>query len=112
MEINIYVMDKIYSYLLMEVIDQSKIRSVEISENNLHFGYEPQSDLELKEPEEVGVERLIGTLRGKAALHQFKKGDLVAVNLSYRGYKEDGEFVNHIIINDIKLVKELDYLFL
>lgn len=105
-------MENIYSYLLMEVIDQSKIRSVEISENNLHFGYEPQSNLELKEPGECSTERLIGTLRGKAALYQFKKGDLVVVNLSHRGYKEDVEFVNHIIINDIKLVKELDYLFL
>ena len=61
---------------------------------------------------EFPSERLVGTLSGKAALHQFKKGDLVAVSLNYRGYKKVGDFVNHIFISDIKLVSDLDYLYL
>ena len=102
----------IKNYIIMEVVDQSIVKNVECCEDDCLLGYEPQSDLELKEPGRFSIERLIGTLSGKAALHQFKKGDIVAVNLSHWGYKEDGEFVNHISINDIKLVKELDYLIL
>lgn len=96
----------------MEVENQSKVENVEVSEDNVHLGYEPQSELELKEAGRFSIERLVGTLSGKAALHQFKKGDLVAVNISHWGYKKDGEYVNHIRIQDIKLIKELDHLFL
>lgn len=96
----------------MEVVHQSKVVNVEVSEDNFHMGFEPQSELELKEPGKFSSERLVGTLSGKAALHQFKKGDVVAVSLNYRGYKKVGDFVNHIFISDIKLVSDLDYLYL
>ena len=100
------------NYLLMEVAHQSEVKRVDICDETDHIGYEPQAELELKEPGRFSGERLVGTLCGKAALHQFKKGDLVAVKLSHSGYKKDGEYVNHIYIEDIKLVKNLDYLFL
>lgn len=100
------------NYLLMEVADQSAVKNIDVREDNFHMGFEPQSELELKEPGEFSVERLVGTLSGKAALHQFKKGDLVAVNLKHWGYKKNDEFINRIYIDDIKLVKDLDYLYL
>lgn len=96
----------------MEVAHQSKIKNVDICEDDVHMGYEPQSELELIEPGKFSREKLVGTVCGKAALHQFKKGDLVAVSLRHRGYYENGKLVNRICIDDIKLVKELDYLFL
>lgn len=100
------------NYLILEVEKQSKVKRVDICDNNDHYGFEPQAELELKEPGCCSIERLTGTLSGKAALHQFKKGELVAVKLNHWGYKKKGEFVNHIRIKDIKLVKELDHLFL
>ena len=105
-------MIKSYNYLLMEVAHQSKVERVDICDDTHHYGFEPQCRLELKEPGRFSIDRLEGTLSGKAALHQFKKGDLVAVNLEFWGHKKKGEFVNHIRIKDIKLVKELDHLFL
>ena len=100
------------TYLIMEVAHQSKVENVDVCEDDIHMGYEPQTELELIEPDKPSLERLVGTLCGKAALHQFKKGDLVAVSLRHRGYTNNGELVNHIIIEDIKLVKDLDYLYL
>lgn len=100
------------NYLIMEVEHQSKVERVDICDDTHHYGFEPQCRLELKEPGRFSIGRLEGALSGKAALHQFKKGDLVAVNLNFWGYKKKGEFVNRISINDIKLVKELDYLYL
>ena len=96
----------------MEVAHQSIVKNVDVCEDDIHMGYEPQSELELKEPGKFSIEKLVGTLCGKAALHQFKKGDLVAVSLRYWGYYKNGELVNHIIIEDVKLVKDLDPLFL
>ena len=100
------------NYLIMEVEHQTKVERVDISEDNVHYGFEPQCRLELKEPGRLPMDRLVGTLSGKTALHQFKKGDLVAVKLRLWGYKKKGEFINRISIDDIKLVKELDPLFL
>ena len=99
-------------YLIMEVAHQSKVKNINVCEDDIHMGYEPQSKLELKEPGKFSIEKLVGTLCGKAALHQFKRGDIVAVSLGHRGYNKNGELINHIIIEDIKLVKELDYLYL
>ena len=96
-------------YLILEVEKQGKLKRVDVSDETSHIGYEPQSTLELKEPGRFSTYNMVATLSGKAALHQFKKGDLVAVNL--RCWKK-GELVNHICISDIKLVKELDHLFL
>lgn len=100
------------SYLIMEVEKQGKVKRVELRDETGHIGYEPQCTLELKDPVRFSLNCLAGTLSGKAALHQFKKGDLVAVKLWIWKYKHHGEFVNHIHIKDIKLVKELDHLFL
>ena len=100
------------TYLIMEVAHQSKVENVDVCEDDIHMGYEPQSELKLKEPSKFSREELVGTLCGKAALHQFKKGDLVAVSLRHRGYNNNGEFVNRIIIEDIKFAKDLDYLYL
>ena len=96
------------NYLLMEVEKQSKVERVEVREDDFLMGYEPQCRLEIKEPGWFSMNTLSATLSGKAALHQFKKGDLVAVKLWFSGYKDKGEFVNHIRIEDIKLVKDLD----
>lgn len=100
------------NYLLMKVVHQSRVKRVDICDETSHIGYEPQCKLELKGPGRFSIDSLEGKLSGKAALHQFKEGDLVAVKLEFWGHKEKGEFVNHIRIKDIKLVKELDYLFL
>ena len=99
-------------YLILEVEKQGKLKRVDVSDETSHIGYEPQSTLELKEPGSFFTFFLVATLSGKAALHQFKKGDLVAVKLRCWKYKKKGELVNHICISDIKLVKELDHLFL
>lgn len=99
------------NYLIMEVEKQGKVKRVNICDGT-HSGYEPQCTMELKDPGRFSLNSLVGTLSGKAALHQFKKGDLVAVKLWIWKYKHHGEFVNHIYIKDIKLVKELDHLFL
>lgn len=100
------------TYFIMKVAHQSKVTNVDVCENDIHMGYEPQSELELIEPGKFSIEKLVGTLCGKAALHQFKKGDLVAVSIRHRGYNKNGELINRIIIEDIKFVKDLDYLFL
>ena len=100
------------NYLIMEVAHQSKVVNVDVCEDNVHMGFEPQSELELTDTDCYPKERLVGTLFGKAALHQFKKGDKVAVCLSHRGYKKDGELINRIHIDDIWLINELDYLYL
>jgi hypothetical protein len=99
------------NHLIMEVEKQGKVKRVN-SCDGTHSGYEPQCTMELKDPGRFSLNSLVGTLSGKAALHQFKKGDLVAVKLWIWKYKHHGEFVNHIYIKDIKLVKELDHLFL
>lgn len=99
------------NHLIMEVEKQGKVKRVNICDG-AHSGYEPQCTMELKDPGRFSLNSLVGTLSGKAALHQFKKGDLVAVKLWIWKYKHHGEFVNHIYIKDIKLVKELDHLFL
>ena len=99
------------NYLIMEVEKQGKVKRVNICDGT-HSGYEPQCTMELKDPGRFSLNSLVGTLSGKAALHQFKKGDLVAVKLWIWKYKHHGECVNHIHIKDIKLVKELDHLFL
>ena len=100
------------SYLIMEVEKQGKVKRVELRDETGHIGYEPQCTLELKDPVRFSLNCLVGTLSGKAALHQFKKGDLVAVKLWIMKIKHDDELVNRIYIEDIKLVKELDHLFL
>lgn len=100
------------NYLLMEVAHQGKIKSVNISDDGSHYGYEPQSTLELKEPGRWSLESLAATLHGEAALHPFKEGDLVAVCLKTSTRMKNGEYMNHIDIEDIKLVKQLEHLFL
>ena len=96
----------------MEVKKQGKVKRVDVSDETGLIGFELQSTLELKEPGLLSTTNLVATLSGKPALYQFKKGDLVAVNLNCHQYNKNGEFINHISITDIKLVKELDYLFL
>lgn len=100
------------NYYIMVVENQSEVRRVDISDDTCHYGYEPQSTLELKQPGRFALESLTGTLRGKAALYQFKKGDMVAVCIRFEKRKKKGEFVNCIIIEDIKLVKELGEFYL
>ena len=99
------------SYLIMEVEKQGKVKRVNICDGT-HSGYEPQCTMELKDPGRFSLNSFVATVSGKAALHPFKKGDLVAVKLWIMKIKHDGELVNRIYIEDIKLVKELDHLFL
>ena len=100
------------SYLIMEVEKQGKVKRVELCDETGHIGYEPQCTLELKDPGRFSLNSFVATVSGKAALHPFKKGDLVAVKLWIMKIKHDDELVNRIYIEDIKLVKELDHLFL
>lgn len=100
------------NYSILEVVKKSKIVSVKVCEDDNRISYEPQAELELKEPGRFSVTRLVGTLSGKATLYPFKEGDLVAVNLKFWGHRKDGEFINRIYIDDIKLVKELNHLYL
>ncbi len=95
-----------------QVEGQSEIERVEMSDDTNHYGYEPQAMLELKEPGRFSLDHLFAKLKGKAALHPFKKWDLVAVQLRFHGYHKDGNYVNNIVIDDIKLVKDLDYQYL
>lgn len=99
-------------YSLMKVARQSEVKVEDVCDETGHIGYEPQSELELKEPGRFSLERLIGILEGKAALHKFKEGDLVAVKLKHWGYIFNDEIINRIYIDDIKLVRELDHQFL
>lgn len=100
------------TFFVYEVLGQSKIERVEMSDDKNHYGYEPQAMLELKEPGRFALDHLFAKLKGKAALHPFKKGDLVAVRLDFWSYRKDGNYVNDIVIDDIKLVKDLDYQYL
>ena len=100
------------NYLIMEVEEQSEVKREELCDETGHIGYEPQCTLELKDPGRFSLNSFVATVSGKAALHPFKKGDLIAVKLWIWKYKHHGEFVNHIHIKDIKLVKELNHLFL
>lgn len=92
------------NYSIMEVEFQSDVKRVVFSDPCV----EPQCELGLKDPGRFSMYNLVAQLSGKAALHQFKKGDLVAVELNFCRCQKDGEFVNQISVHDIKLVKELD----
>ena len=99
--------------MLLEVEGLSSVERVEMSDDTYHYGYEPEAMLELKEPGRFSLDHLFAKLKGKASLHPFKKGDLVAVQLQFWGHRKgDYEFVNDIVIDDIKLVKDLDKQFL
>ena len=97
----------IKNYSIWEVESQSKVERVDICDDESSYGYEPQCDLFLKEPDRFSTNNLVARLCGKEALHQFKKGDLVAVTLRYWRVKKNHEYVTRITIEDIKLVKEL-----
>ena len=99
-------------YFFCQVEGQSEIERVEMSDDTNHYGYEPQSIVELKGTGRFALDHLFAKLKGKAALHPFKKGDLVAVRLDFWGYRKDSNYVNDIVIADIKLVKDLDYQYL
>lgn len=100
------------NFSLWEVENQSQVKRVDIGDKTNHYGFEPQATIELKDPDIFSMNRLVATLKGKLALHQFKKGDIVAVQLRFNRYKKHGEWVNDINIEDIKLVKDLSHLFL
>lgn len=94
-------------FSLWEVEDQTEVERVGCSEGEIDYGFEPQSVLILKSPGRFSLEKIAGRLHGKAALHQFKKGDLVIVKLRFWSWKTDHDYVNNVTINDIKLVKNL-----
>ena len=102
----------ILNYSIWEVESQSKVERVDICDDVSTYGFEPQCDLFLKEPDRFSINNLVARLCGKAALHQFKKGDLVAVTLRYRRVKKNHEYVTRVSIEDIKVVKELKKLWL
>jgi len=105
-------MENFRNYLIMEVERKRRVKSVEVENETGQVGYEVRSTLELKEPSRFSLNNLVATLSGEAALYPFKKGDLVAVNLWTRKRRRKGGLVNHISIRDIKLVKDLDNLYL
>ena len=100
-----------FIYSIWEVESQSKVERVDINDGEATYGFEPQCDLCLKEPDIFSINNLVARLCGKAALHQFKKGDLVAVQLRYGRVKKKNEYVTGITIKNIKLVKELKNVF-
>ena len=95
------------NFSLWEVEDQSEVERVNCSDGEIDYGFEPQCMLMLKSPGRFSVEKIAGRLHGKAALHQFKKGDLVTVKLRFWGWKVNHDYVNNVTIDDIKLVKNL-----
>lgn len=99
-------------YSIWEVESQSKIERVDINDGENSYGFEPQCNLCLKEPGRFSINNLVAKLSGKAALHKFKKGDLVAVQLCYWRVLRNNEYVNLVIIKDIKLVTELNKIIL
>ena len=100
------------NFSLWEVENQSQVKRFDICDETDHYGYEPQATIGLKDPGRFSKNHLVATLHGKHALHQFKEGDIVAVQLRFSKYKKHGDWVNHISVDDIRLVKDLDYLFL
>jgi hypothetical protein len=102
----------ILNYSIWEVESQSNVDRVDISDDVSTYGFEPECNLFLREPDRFSTNNLVARLSGKAALHQFKKGDLVAVRLRYWRVKKNHEYVTRITIEDIKLVRELKKLFL
>lgn len=96
-------------FSIWEVETQSKVKSVVINDGEYSYGYEPQCMLALKSPKgSFAFDSIEAKLTGKAALYPFKKGDLVAVKLHFWRKKVNHEYVNCVIINDIKLVKDLE----
>ena len=67
----------------------------------------PQAQLLLKDPGRFSINRLVVKLSGQQALHPFRKGDLVAVSLSFSVRDRGDGPVNEIAVNDIRLVKDL-----
>lgn len=94
-------------FSLWEVEDQTEVERVDCSYGENDYGYEPQCMLMLKSPGRFSTEKITGSLHGKAALHQFKKGDLVTVKFRFWSWKTNHDYVNTVTINDIKLVKNL-----
>ena len=95
-------------YSLFEVEGLGKIKRVDFIDQDGEKCNYPEAQLELKRPGRFSVDHLTATLWGKAALHPFKKGDLVAVQLRFGGYRKGDDFINDIVIDDIKLMKDLD----
>ncbi len=100
------------NFSIWEVESQSKVERVDVCDDVSSYGFEPQCYLCLKEPDRFSINSLAAKLCGKAALHQFKKGDLVAVQLRYSRVKKNNEYVTRITIENIKLVKQLKKLWL
>lgn len=100
------------TFFVYEVLGQSNVKRISFTDENGEKCSYPEAQLELKQPGKFSVDNLTAKLWGKAALHPFKKGDLVAVQLRFHGYHKDGNYVNNIVVYDIKLVKDLDYQYL
>ena len=95
-------------YDLYEVEGLSNVKRVDFIDEDGEKRCYPEAQLELKRPGRFSVDHLTATLWGKAALHPFKKGDLVAVQLSFGGYRKGDDFVNTVTVDDIKIIKDLD----
>lgn len=98
---------KEYFSLIWEVESQSTVKRVAYSDEETDYGYEPQCTLVLKEPGRFYLNTLAATLHGEAALHQFNKGDLVAVKLRFEKKECNNEYLNRVTIEEIVLVKKL-----
>ena len=99
-------------FSIWEVEYQSNVERVHINDDKIDYGYDPQCNLELKEPGRFSLNSLVGRLHGKMALHQFKKGDLVAVSLIYTKVKSHHEYITRITIEDIKIVKNVNDIYI
>ncbi len=94
-------------YLIMEVEEQTRVECIDCNDGVIDYGYEPQCVLLLKKPGRFSSDSIAVKLQGKAALHHFKKGDMVAVSLGFWKTKNDHEYSTRVTIDDIKLVKEI-----
>ena len=96
----------------MEVEQIGTIIRAKMSDGMNHFSFQPQCSIHLREPGRCSVHRFVATLIGDDALYPFKKGDWVEIHPIFWKYKENGKWINQILINNIKLVnnlKEFDY---
>lgn len=91
-------------FFILEVEKQTPVESVEVNDG-YESGFEPRSVLMLKAPEIFSYDSFAAMLQGEAALHRFKKGDLVAVKLRFQAAKKNHEYYTQVVIEDIKLVK-------
>ena len=94
-------------YKIFKVVKQTRVEFVDVTDETVDYGREPQCTLILEDTGILPTDFLAVTIYGKAALHKFKQDDMVAIEPSFSLVKRGHEYYTHISARDIKLVKEL-----